>query len=33
LGLTATNLSTRLYRARLILRKCLQDNWFGEAEK
>ncbi|MEX2243559.1 MAG: sigma-70 family RNA polymerase sigma factor [Fimbriimonadaceae bacterium] len=33
LGLTATNLSTRLYRARLLLRKCLEDNWFGEAVK
>ena len=29
-GLTATNLSTRLYRARVLLRKCLADNWFGE---
>jgi RNA polymerase sigma-70 factor (ECF subfamily) len=33
LGLTATNLSTRLYRARLLLRKCLEDNWFGVAAK
>lgn len=28
LGVTATNLSTRLYRARMQLRKCLQANWF-----
>ena len=28
LGVTATNLSTRLYRARMLLRKCLQANWF-----
>jgi RNA polymerase sigma-70 factor (ECF subfamily) len=28
LELSATNLSTRLYRARLLLRKCLEENWF-----
>ena len=28
LGVSATNLSTRLYRARMQLRKCLQANWF-----
>ncbi|MCH8979038.1 MAG: sigma-70 family RNA polymerase sigma factor [Armatimonadetes bacterium] len=30
LGVTATNLSTRLYRARMLLRKCLQTNWFDD---
>jgi RNA polymerase sigma-70 factor (ECF subfamily) len=29
LEISATNLSTRLYRARLLLRKCLELNWFG----
>lgn len=33
LSISATNLSTRLYRARMLLRKCLEDNWFGEAVK
>ncbi len=33
LEISATNLSTRLYRARLLLRKCLEDNWFGEGVK
>ena len=28
LDITPTNLSTRLYRARMQLRKCLQINWF-----
>ncbi|MEZ6115631.1 MAG: sigma-70 family RNA polymerase sigma factor [Pirellulaceae bacterium] len=28
LQLTATNLSVRLHRARLGLRKCLEENWF-----
>lgn len=29
LGISATNLSTRLYRARLLLRQCLETNWFA----
>ena len=33
LELSATNLSTRLYRARLLLRKCLEDNWFARGAK
>ncbi len=33
LEISATNLSTRLYRARLLLRKCLEQNWFGEGVK
>lgn len=33
LAISATNLSTRLYRARMLLRKCLEDNWFAEAVK
>lgn len=33
LGLTPTNLSTRLYRARTLLRNCLEENWFGGATK
>lgn len=33
LEISATNLSTRLYRARLLLRKCLEENWFGGALK
>ncbi len=33
LEISATNLSTRLYRARLLLRKCLEENWFGEGGK
>jgi RNA polymerase sigma-70 factor (ECF subfamily) len=33
LGLSQTNLSTRLYRARLLLRSCLQRNWFDRQEK
>ena len=28
LGITATNLSVRLHRARVLLRDCLQQNWF-----
>jgi RNA polymerase sigma-70 factor (ECF subfamily) len=28
LGITATNLGARLYRARMALRKCLEINWF-----
>lgn len=30
LDISATNLSTRLYRARMQLRKCLQQNWFDQ---
>jgi RNA polymerase sigma-70 factor, ECF subfamily len=29
LGIAATNLWTRLYRARLLLRACLEQRWFG----
>lgn len=29
LDITATNLSVRLHRARLLLRQCLDRNWFG----
>lgn len=29
LGITATNLWTQLHRARLMLRECLEENWFG----
>jgi RNA polymerase sigma-70 factor (ECF subfamily) len=33
LEISATNLSTRLYRARMLLRKCLEQNWFeGDRE-
>lgn len=28
-GISATNLSTRLYRARILLRRCLEVNWFA----
>jgi RNA polymerase sigma-70 factor (ECF subfamily) len=31
LKITATNLWVILYRARMLLRKCLEQNWFGEA--
>ena len=31
LGISATNLSMRLYRARMALKDCLQINWFGDA--
>jgi len=30
LKITATNLLVILYRARMLLRKCLEQNWFGE---
>ncbi len=29
LGLSATNLWTRLHRARMLLRQCLEKNWFA----
>lgn len=32
IGITATNLSTRLYRARMLLRTCLDMNWFSPKE-
>ncbi|HXH61891.1 MAG TPA: sigma-70 family RNA polymerase sigma factor, partial [Fimbriimonadaceae bacterium] len=32
LGITTTNLSTRLYRARMLLRKCLQKHWFDSTK-
>jgi RNA polymerase sigma-70 factor (ECF subfamily) len=32
LGLTPTNLWTRLHRARLALRACLESHWFGGRE-
>ncbi len=35
LGISASNLSVRLFRARLLLRRCLEKNWFqaeGERE-
>jgi RNA polymerase sigma-70 factor (ECF subfamily) len=31
--ISTTNLSTRLYRARMLLRKCLEANWFDQGEK
>ena len=31
LKITATNLWVILYRARMLLRKCLEQNWFGGA--
>ena len=31
LKITATNLWVILYRARMLLRKCLEQNWFGAA--
>ena len=30
-GLSAANVRVRLHRARLMLRECLERNWFGEA--
>ena len=33
LGISATNLWARLYRARMSLRRCLEDNWFGPEKK
>ena len=33
LGITATNCWVMLYRARMTLRLCLQQNWFGESSK
>jgi RNA polymerase sigma-70 factor (ECF subfamily) len=33
LGLTATNLTTRLSRARALLRRCLEVAWFGKRRK
>jgi RNA polymerase sigma-70 factor (ECF subfamily) len=30
LGLTATNCWVLLYRARMLLRECLEKNWFGK---
>jgi len=32
LGVSPTNLRTMLYRARLLLRKCLEKNWFESGE-
>lgn len=32
LQITATNLWVILYRARMLLRKCLEQNWFARAE-
>lgn len=32
LKITATNLGLTLYRARMLLRKCLEQNWFARAE-
>jgi len=32
LGISATNLRVRLYRARTMLRECLETNWFGEKQ-
>ena len=29
LGISASNFSVRLFRARLMLRKCLESNWFN----
>ncbi len=29
LGISASNFSVRLFRARLMLRKCLESNWFS----
>lgn len=33
LGITPTNLWVMLYRARMRLRGCLTENWFGSGEK
>lgn len=33
LGITATNCWVMLYRARMVLRLCLQQQWFGESDK
>ena len=33
LGISATNLSMRLHRARLAIRDCLNVNWFGEGSE
>jgi RNA polymerase sigma-70 factor (ECF subfamily) len=33
LGLTATNLRVRLYRARTFLRRCLELHWFSDSAK
>ena len=33
LGITPTNCWVMLYRARMTLRLCLQQNWFGESSK
>ena len=33
LEISATNLSTRLYRARMLLRRCLEESWFGGTEE
>ena len=30
LGINASNFSVRLFRARLMLRKCLESNWFND---
>ena len=32
LNITSTNLWVILYRARMLLRKCLEQNWFARAE-
>ena len=33
LGISENNLWTRLHRARMLLRRCLEDNWFSEGSK
>jgi RNA polymerase sigma-70 factor (ECF subfamily) len=33
LGLTATNLSVRMHRARMLLRKCLEMRWFARGDE
>ena len=32
LGISPTNLSMRLHRARLVIRDCLDVNWFGQGD-
>ncbi|MDB2686860.1 sigma-70 family RNA polymerase sigma factor [Mariniblastus sp.] len=33
LGVNASNFSVRLFRARLMLRKCLESNWLNDSDK
>jgi RNA polymerase sigma-70 factor (ECF subfamily) len=33
LGITSSNCWVLLYRARMVLRECLEQNWFGSARK